>query len=68
MYRTGESYKYEARSMVQFILEGHNKEETAEEFEVSCGTVARRIKSLGYTYEAIAELRDKRHPKKYKSK
>ena len=68
MYRTGESYKYEARSMVQFILEGHNEKETAEEFGVSRETVAKRIKSLGHTYEAIVELRDKRHPKKDQGK
>lgn len=68
MYRTGESYRYEARSIVQFILEGHNKEETAEEFKVSRETVARRIKSLGYTYGTIADLRDECHPKKDQSK
>lgn len=67
MYRTVESYEYEARGMIQFILEGHNKKETADEFGVSRDTVNRRLISLGYTYEYIANLRDKRSPKRDQS-
>lgn len=55
MYRTGESYEYETRCMIQYILEGHTDYETAKEFNTSRRTVLRRIKNSGYSYK---ELRD----------
>lgn len=64
MNRTLKSYVYEARSMVQFILEGNNEKETAEEFNVSHEIVRRRIKLLGYTYEDLVECKNKNSSKK----
>lgn len=37
---------YEARDMANYILEGHNMSETAEEFDVSRSTVGRHLKYL----------------------
>ena len=37
---------YETISMAYFIMEGHNKVETAKEFGVSVSTVTRRINKL----------------------
>ena len=67
MIRRGASYTYEARAMVQYILEGHNEQETSEEFDVSRETVRRRLKTLGYTYEDLANFRDKSNHSKKKN-
>lgn len=58
MIRRGESYQFEAKGMVQFILEGHNEQETADEFDTSRETVRRRLRSIGYNYADLAEMRD----------
>lgn len=60
MERTRESYLYEARCMAQFILEGHDEQQTADEFDTSRETVRRRLKSIGHTYADIVEIRKKR--------
>lgn len=60
MERTGESYEYEAKSMAQFILEGHDEQETADEFGTGRTTVRRRLKSIGHTYADLVEMREKR--------
>lgn len=60
MERARESYIHEAKCMAKFILEGHNKIETAKEFDTSHQIVSRRLKSIGYTYADLKELADKR--------
>lgn len=58
MNRSGESYGYEAKCMAHFILEGHDEQETADEFDTSRETVRRRLKMLGYTYADLVEFRE----------
>lgn len=59
MERTNESFHYEAKSMVQYILEGHSKKETQKEFNVSRETLDRRLLGLGYTFADLIEARKK---------
>lgn len=56
----GQIYGYEAKSMAQFILEGHNLQETANEYGTSRETVRRRLRNIGYTYAELRELYEKR--------
>lgn len=60
MIRTERNYAYESKEMARFILKGHSEKETAEEFNVSCGTVRNRLKWIGYTYADLLELRESR--------
>lgn len=48
---------YEAKSMTEYILNGHSETETANEFGVTPVTVRRRLKMLGYTYADLVEFR-----------
>lgn len=48
---------YEAKSMTEYILNGHSEIETANEFGVTPLTVRRRLKMLGYTYADLVEFR-----------
>lgn len=58
------NYYNEAVSMKEFILEGHNEKETAEEFGVSTGTVRKRLSYyLNCTYADLAEMRKKGNSK-----
>lgn len=60
MTRMQEIYMYQARGMVQFILEGHSESETAKEFNVTCKAVRNRLQWIGYTYAELVELRESR--------
>lgn len=59
-----ERHLYEAESMVQFILDGHNLRETAEEHGVTIEVVNDRIRKKGYTYADLVEIREKSKSKK----
>lgn len=59
-------FEGEAKAIIEFIIEGNNKLQAAEEFGVSEFTIDRRIQRLGYTFEEIAKIRDKRLSKKVK--
>lgn len=63
MERTNESFYYEAKSMVQYILEGHSKKETKQEFRVNDRTLDRRLLGLGYTFADLVEIRKEKEIK-----
>lgn len=49
---------YEAMSIVQYILEGHNKAEAGKEFDLKPQLIDKKLKSIGYTYAEIVEQRE----------
>lgn len=53
----GDNFFYEAKGMAQYILEGHNLQETADEFGVQKTQVRRRLKLIGYTVTDLIEAR-----------
>lgn len=59
-----ENYKYEIKSMIQFILAGHRLKETAEEHGVSAYEVKKRLQSVGYSYADLVEMRNQKKFKK----
>lgn len=63
MNRSGDSYGYEAKCMAYFILEGHNQQQTADEFNTTRKTVTKRLKLIGHTYADLVEIREARKKK-----
>lgn len=57
---------YEAMSIVQYIIEGHSKVETGEEFGIRPQSVDKKLKAIGYTYADLVELREERKNKEAK--
>lgn len=59
-----ENYRYEVKSMIQFILAGNGLKETAEEHGVSVFAVKKRLQNAGYSYADLVEIRNQKSLKK----
>lgn len=60
-------YRGEAKEMANYILKGHNLEQTATRFDTSKETVRRRLNLLSFRYKDLVEIREKRKAEKAKA-
>lgn len=62
---TERSY-YETMSIIQYILEGHTREDASKEFDIRPQSVEKKLNLFGFTYADIVETRENRKSKKTK--